>query len=85
MLDGMTRGPNSTLAHLFIGRNQIEHHGFHVLFQPPAPIPASRDLYERRSLRCLSTRANKGLDVFLEIQHFTQGYYRCQKSLQPVK
>ena len=61
MLDGMTRGPNSTLAHLFIGRNQIEHHGFHVLFQPPAPIPASRDLYERRSLRCLSTRANKGL------------------------
>ena len=61
MLDAMTRGPASTLANLFIGRNGIEHHGFHVLFQPPAPIPATRDLYERRSLRCLSARANKGL------------------------
>ena len=61
-LDVLTRGPNSVMANLFLGRNHIEMAGLHVLFQPPAPIPATRDLYERRSLRHISLRGNAGMD-----------------------
>ena len=62
LLDGLTRGPQSVMANLHLGRNHIERAGIHVLFQPPEPIPATRDLYERRSLRSISLRGNAGMD-----------------------